>query len=81
MQDRADELRAAIAANLERVRGAMSEGDFAKLVDDVARTAERLAEIEEREMHTKTPLPGSIPVNNETFPPTRSTTPAGGAET
>jgi len=62
MRDRAEELRAAIATRLARVRGGMSEGDFARLVDDVARTAERLAEIEEREIR-KTPLPGSIPVH------------------
>jgi hypothetical protein len=73
MQDRADELRAAVAAHFERVRGALNEGDFARLVDDMARTAERLAEVAHREMHTKTPLPGSIPVHKKTFPPTRST--------
>ena len=65
MSERTEQLRAAIAARLERVRGAMSEADFAALVDDVARTAERLAEIEERAMHTTTPLPGALPVHKE----------------
>jgi hypothetical protein len=44
--ERRNTLRAQIAARLQRVRGAMSDADFAHLVDDVVRTAERFAEID-----------------------------------
>ena len=52
MSDRTEQLRAAFAARLERVRGAMSDDEFARLVDDVLRTAQRFEEIDERELGT-----------------------------
>ena len=44
--ERRNTLRAQIAARLRRVRGAMTDADFARLVDDVVRSAERFAEID-----------------------------------
>jgi hypothetical protein len=40
--DRAQQRRAAISEGLERVRSTLTEAEFAQLVEDVARTAERL---------------------------------------
>jgi hypothetical protein len=42
------ELAAAITARLSRVRGNMTDQEFARLIADVAHTAERFAEIEGR---------------------------------
>ena len=44
--ERRKNIRAQIAARLQRVRGAMTDADFARLVDDVVRTAARFAEID-----------------------------------
>jgi hypothetical protein len=57
---RLDDVKATLAARLQRVRGNMSEAEFAALVDDVARTAERFEEIEARALGTKTPTRGSV---------------------
>ena len=40
------QLLATIAARLDRVRGGMTDTDFAQLVGDVARTARRFAQID-----------------------------------
>ena len=45
MSERSEELHAAFAARLERVRGAMSDEEFSHLVDDVIRTMQRFEEI------------------------------------
>ncbi|HUQ83672.1 MAG TPA: hypothetical protein VM076_21145 [Gemmatimonadaceae bacterium] len=60
MSTRFDDLKAALSARLDRVRGNMSDAEFAALVDDVARTATRFEEIEARALGRKTKLPGSI---------------------
>ena len=44
--ERHQQLVAAIAARLRRVRGGMTDTQFAQLVSNVARTAERFAEID-----------------------------------
>jgi hypothetical protein len=49
MTHRIVEHRAAVAARLRRFRGAMSDDEFARLVEDVIRTARRFDEIEARE--------------------------------
>jgi hypothetical protein len=49
MPERSEQLRAALAARLERVRGAMSDEEFSRLVDDVIRTTQRFEEIDARE--------------------------------
>jgi hypothetical protein len=46
MSERLTTLRAALTARLERVRGSLTDAEFARLIDDVMRTAERLEEIE-----------------------------------
>ena len=40
------QLRGAITARLERVRGNLTDAEFAKLVDDVARTARMFEQLE-----------------------------------
>ena len=50
MQHRLTQLKDAFTARLERVRGTMSDADFATLVDDITRTAARCAEIDAREL-------------------------------
>ena len=40
--DRSQQRRAAISEGLERVRCTLTDAEFAQLVEDVARTAERL---------------------------------------
>jgi hypothetical protein len=65
MNDRAEQLRAAFAARLERVRGNLSDGEFAQLVADMVATAQRLEEIDARAIGRKTPLPDMIPVAKE----------------
>ena len=58
MFDRTNEFHASVASRLERVRGSMNSEDFAKLVDDFARTASRLAEIEAQNFRTPAPSSG-----------------------
>jgi hypothetical protein len=41
MSERSEQLRAALAARLERVRGTMSDEEFSHLIDDVIRTTQR----------------------------------------
>ena len=45
-EERRQELRASLVARLARVRGQMTDAEFDELVDDVERTAWRLAEID-----------------------------------
>jgi hypothetical protein len=40
------QLRDTIAARLERVRGNLTDAEFAKLVDDVARTTRKFEQLE-----------------------------------
>jgi hypothetical protein len=47
--DRSHRLRAAITERLERIRSRLTEAEFAELVGDVARTAERFERLELRE--------------------------------
>jgi len=63
LTDRSEQLRAAFAARLERVRGQMTDGEFARLVADMVSTAARLEEINAREMGTTGPMP--IPIFKE----------------
>ena len=49
MPEGSERLRAALYARLERVRGAMSDADFAQLIDDVMETTRRFEEIDARE--------------------------------
>jgi hypothetical protein len=44
--ERHQQLLATIAARLDRVRGGMTDAEFAQLVGDVARTAGRFAQID-----------------------------------
>jgi hypothetical protein len=53
MTRRSEQLRAALAARLERVRGDMSDAEFAQLIEDVIRTTQRFEEIDAREKGTK----------------------------
>ena len=57
MTNHSEQLRAAFAARLQRVRGTMTDADFAQLVADMVSTAQRLEEIEARSVGRKTPLP------------------------
>jgi hypothetical protein len=52
MSEHSEQLRAALATRLERVRGAMSDEEFSQLIDDVIRTTQRFEEIEARERAT-----------------------------
>ena len=65
MNSRSEQLRAAFSARLERVRGNMSDADFAQLVADMVSTAQRFEEIDARELGSKTPLPGTLPTFKE----------------
>ena len=65
MTERSEQLRAAFDARVERVRGNMTDREFADLVADMVSTAQRLEEIDAREMGCKTPIPGAIPVSKE----------------
>jgi len=47
MSDRSEHL-SAIAARLERVRGTLTAAEFARLVEDVARTARKFEQFEPR---------------------------------
>ena len=58
MPARHEQLSALIAARLERVRGDLTNEEFARLVADVTRTTLRFEEIDARERAT--PLPGSL---------------------
>lgn len=64
MPEQLDQLRAAIATRLQCVRGDLSEPDFAMLVDDVAHTARRLADIEARGLG-KPATPVAVPIHKE----------------
>lgn len=46
MKDSRQKLRAALAARLERVRGAMTDAEFGQLLADMVIVAERFAEID-----------------------------------
>ena len=65
MTNHSEQLRAAFAARLQRVRGTMTDADFAQLVADMVSTAQRLEEIEARSVGRKTPLPDMISVSKE----------------
>ena len=62
MSERFDELKAALAARLERVRGNMTDDEFGQLVADITRTAARFEEIEAREPSRPTPGPHAPPL-------------------
>jgi hypothetical protein len=49
VQDRLPQLKGAVTARLERVRGTLSDAEFAALVDDITRLAARSEEIPARE--------------------------------
>ena len=70
MSERFDELRAALAARLERVRGSMTDDEFGQLVADITRTAQRFEEIEARERSRPTPLADAQPVKDSDSPST-----------
>jgi hypothetical protein len=53
--DRSRHKRVAIAERLERVRGNLTDAEFAQLVEDVARTAERFDEIDALDRARMTP--------------------------
>lgn len=57
-----EQLSAEIAARLERVRGQLTDAEFATLVEDVARTAQRFEQFELRAGTRLTPVPGTLPV-------------------
>ena len=61
MSERFDELKAALAARLERVRGNMTDDEVGQLVTDTTRTAARFEEIEARERSRPTPVPDAPP--------------------
>jgi len=61
MSDRFERFSAAIAERLERVRGGMTDAEFARLVADVAEVARRFEEIDARERGRSTPMPGTVP--------------------
>jgi hypothetical protein len=50
MTERSEQLCAAFAARLQRVRGNLTDDEFAQLVSDVLSTAQRFEEIEARGM-------------------------------
>lgn len=55
MSERFDQLKAALSARLERVRGSMTDDEFGQLVADITRTAQRFEEIEARERSRRPP--------------------------
>jgi len=59
--DRTTQLRADLAARLQRVRGEMSDEDFAKVVAKIVRTKLRFEEIEARCQSVPTPVHGTVP--------------------
>lgn len=59
MNARSEQLRAAFAARLERVRGNMTDSEFAHLVADMMSTAQRREEIDAREMGPNARIPVS----------------------
>jgi hypothetical protein len=63
VSEHSEQLRAALAARLERVRGSMSDVDFAALVDDVIRTTQRFEEIDAREKGSNSV--GGLPTYNQ----------------
>jgi len=65
MSERSEQLRDELAGRLERVRGDLTEDQFARLVADVVSTAQRFEEIDARERQRKTPVPGALPVARE----------------
>jgi len=69
MSERFDELRAALAARLERVRGSMTDDEFGQLVADITRTAQRFEEIEARERSRPVALADAPTAAPETGPP------------
>jgi hypothetical protein len=56
--ERYQQLLAAIAARLDRVRGGLTDTEFAQLVADVARTAERFAQIDAGHFRAEQCAPG-----------------------
>jgi hypothetical protein len=54
-------MRAALVARLERVRGNLTDAQFAQLVDRVTRTAQRFEEIDARRLHRATPAAAPRP--------------------
>ena len=69
MSERQERLSALIAARLDRVRGNLTDEEFAGLVAKVTRTALRFEELEARDRSRPTPTPGSLPA---VPPPPRS---------
>jgi hypothetical protein len=63
VSDRLDQLSAAIAARLERVRGNLTDVEFATLVEDVARTAGKFEQFEQRHGDPPTMGPDSLARN------------------
>jgi len=53
MSERSEQLRAALAARLERVRGTLSDEELSHLLDDVVHTTQRFEEIDAREKGVK----------------------------
>lgn len=60
MSEATEQLKAALVERLQRVRGNMSDSEFAALVDDIAHMAARLEEIDARALARRTPLPGTL---------------------
>lgn len=60
MSGATEQLKAALVERLQRVRGNMSDSEFAALVDDIAHMAARLEEIDARALQRRTPLPGTL---------------------
>ena len=60
-----EELRAAFAQRLERVRGTMTNVEFDRLVDDMVATAQRLDLIEARSTGTTTKHTAQRPEDSE----------------
>jgi hypothetical protein len=65
MTEHSAQLRAAFAARLERVRGTLSDAEFAQLVADMVSMAQRLEEIDARALGEPTPIPGTISMSKE----------------
>ena len=58
--ERRKELRTELIARLERVRGKLTDAEFANLIDDVERTAARFAEIDAGPYASRLLAPDSI---------------------
>ena len=65
-------LRAALAARLERVRGGLTDAEFAHLVDDVMRTSERFEQIDADHCAGTARVPGAPPPSQRPTVPTES---------